>query len=316
MAPCTHQHKTARKREGNNSDSDGESTKKKLAVRKRREAAARYYRAHPQLREKNKLHAQQKKRSLFYLFNVLRLIIVQRAAVRLSKRKWDPPKKYKCTPTPLNEQSLRRLGSLKSTVILSAPSDPECVLPDCELPNPAHHSTSGLSVAQGTIYSRTSAERIAAAALAGMVVNTTPQDPEPEQEEDNTIMDSGPCVLVAHEAPWAVVAHSNRDEEEPSTRVKVAQTLVTTLNSGPLSGPTPAEAHEWDDVIIDVPPFLKTMRAKDWVKVQAWAENVGSFGLHTMPRFRASERECLAARKRLTVLRVSDRWGRSISSDD
>ncbi|KAJ7177504.1 hypothetical protein C8R43DRAFT_1118494 [Mycena crocata] len=311
MAPVQRQGKKARKRKGSTLGPEAQSAQEEIAAEKRREAAAKYYRGHPELREKNRLHAQHK-----------------RHALRLSKRQWDPSKDCEPTPkesiseptpkesepTPLNEQSLRRLGSLKSTVILSEPGDR-----DNQPVHSLNNSASGFCVAQRTVHSRTSAERIAAAALAALALGSPPQEvKELTDEQWDAIMasDTSSGVGVAHESPWAAPPKQsiagNRDGE-PSDRVNTAQKLVAKLNRGPLSGPTPAEVYLWNDVIVDVPPFLKTMRAKEWMKVEQWAQNVASFGQDGLTQFLKSEREWLEARERLTVQRMCDQWGHPTS---
>ncbi|KAJ7112823.1 hypothetical protein C8R43DRAFT_1138741 [Mycena crocata] len=307
MAPVQRQGKKARKRKGSTLGPEAQSAQEEIAAEKRREAAAKYYREHPSCTHSIKGRLPQ-------ILQFSRLWDPSKDCEPTPKESISEPTPKESEPTPLNEQSLRRLGSLKSTVILSEPGDR-----DNQPVHSLNNSASGFCVAQQTVHSRTSAERIAAAALAALALGSPPQEvQELTDEQWDAIMasDSSGGVGVAHESPWAAPPKQsiagNRDGE-PSDRVNTAQKLVAKLNRGPLSGPTPAEVYLWDDVIVDVPPFLKTMRAKEWMKVEQWAQNVASFGQDGLTQFLKSEREWLEARERLTVQRMCDQWGHPTS---
>ncbi|KAJ7124041.1 hypothetical protein C8R43DRAFT_1120938 [Mycena crocata] len=272
-------------------------------AKKRSKTSALYYAAHPELREKNRLHAAEK-----------------RSAQRARRRQWDAPKKPR---TPLNMHSLLRLGSLKSTVLLTDAEGEGTVddVPQQPTAVPVENdNTSALCVTRGTEQSLTSAERVAAAALAGMAnaesaqepVNDKLTDPDPEAESvvnlENTVgaaslltlHSAASCAVgVVSEYPW--IMREEGPDLRPLTQTQTIQMHVAKLNSGPLTAPTAEEALLWDDIIIDVPPWLKTMGAKHWLEVQSWAENIDEIGPHGMCRERGAERLVQETRRLLEI---------------
>ncbi|KAJ7119208.1 hypothetical protein C8R43DRAFT_960141 [Mycena crocata] len=264
-----------------------------VAKAKRRLQAAEYYTAHPELREKNRLRAAER-----------------RITERARRRQWDPPRKLK---TPLTHESLRKLGSLKSTVLLTDEGGTIKTLQeprsgqDVPLEN---DNTSALCVTRGTTPSITSAECVAAAALVGMAnAGSIHNDTVGTLRDENDVDHDTESLGEVSSASWAVGVISDypwiqrqdqtyAPDQRPWTWMQTIQGEIAKLNSGPLTAPTAEEASGWEDIIVDVPPWLKTMGAKRWIEIQSWAENIHEIGPHGMYRQRGAERLVREARQR------------------
>ncbi|KAJ7118298.1 hypothetical protein C8R44DRAFT_738242 [Mycena epipterygia] len=214
-----------------------------------RQAYKRYYKSHPEIREKKRLQMAER-----------------RAAAKAAKRRWDPPKKKKVVPVEpeeadsnpdspnfcgadvLNATNLRALSRIPNRLVapnsVSGPRDagrtPSCVInPTLILVNinvPVSNASS----------SAAAASRINATAAA--------------------------LEHLTHGQVWHQGISGSMG---PLTGVQSLQILVAELNSSPIAGPTPAEANHWgDDHDPPEPPLLQTMGLERWNELYYWSEEV------------------------------------------
>ncbi|KAJ7737044.1 hypothetical protein B0H16DRAFT_1466321 [Mycena metata] len=142
--------------------------------------------------------------------------------------------------------SLSQMVSWKPQPIDHAPAETNCY-------------SSGLGIGVGTANSRPSEdERLATLILAEMA--------RAREAEVSAVQDTVP---VRSPAKARTNSPAPRLDDIPRTHVETLQALVAELNSGVLTGPTPAEASAWDRRRSRyAPPELQTM---DWARWSAMA---------------------------------------------
>ncbi|KAJ7091737.1 hypothetical protein C8R44DRAFT_750377 [Mycena epipterygia] len=209
----------------------------------------RYYERHPELREKKRVQMAERW-----------------AAEKAARRRWDPPKKKKKDRAALEEDkpdSTDPTGVLNAINLRALSSTPDALL--------AANTTSGGDGARGSL-SQTSAEYLAMLTLAEMAEGHA----APEADNDSTpalamqLSSIRPAPQLMQEQWWRLGITGSIGA---FTYVQTLQLMVAELNSGPMSGPTPAEANRWrDEHDPPEPPLLQTMGLERWDELYYWSE--------------------------------------------
>ncbi|KAJ7078281.1 hypothetical protein B0H15DRAFT_804884 [Mycena belliarum] len=212
--------------------------RKEAEKHQKRNAARRArYQRDPQIKEKKRIEMAAKK-----------------AAIRARRRQWDPPTKKQL------------FNSLKDRKALS-----EAVRSnhDSLILGPAPSSKTSLRGA--AVCSANSAEIIASMALTQMAAAHLAGE-----EQRNIGLPRNPWNSKGLRPPTGAAGPLPQRSTGPLTAVQQAQIAVAKLNSGPLLGPTPAEANRWADLNDrDLPPELKTMGREHWLEIFRWERGVG-----------------------------------------
>ncbi|KAJ6566709.1 hypothetical protein B0H19DRAFT_1352382 [Mycena capillaripes] len=251
---------------------------------------------HPEIREKKRLQMAQR-----------------RAAKKADRRRWDLPKKYHSPvkDTLANEDDIHLADSERVNL------SPVRFEQD-------HSSKAG--AAKGSVDSQTSAERLAALVLAGMVHGQT-LGAVGDRENDGI---STPVVSQLVDTPWVHSSPGQLRQQNDNlgisvlkgsitgtgpTQVEAAQLRVARLNVVPLTGPTPAEALSWENSEGgQVPPDLQTLTFRRWRQIFFWAQDVGGQMLEDRNWNQAAHQEFMAtaADPNIPVLRIRDMYGTKV----
>ncbi|KAJ7116678.1 hypothetical protein C8R44DRAFT_739362 [Mycena epipterygia] len=238
---------------------------------RRRNAARRYYLKHPEVQEKNRLHAAEKK-----------------AAAQARRRRWDSAK------------------PVRREVTTSARPTTSPTEHDNGNPENGYISNDATSI----LNLRTVAEHVAAIALAEMaevapgaadgnesilsgslasfdsiLVRVNQLSTLIESSEPNLLVD---MVIDVPAAPKPSVARVSQE----STWVLTLQATIAELNAGPLLRPTTAEAFAWEESGRDLTPSRKMMSVEHWDELAYWAREVkmmqdNAWDMETYREFRA-----------------------------
>ncbi|KAJ7120868.1 hypothetical protein C8R44DRAFT_736577 [Mycena epipterygia] len=219
---------------------------------RRRNALQRYYLQHPEVREKNRLHAAEKK-----------------VAAQERRRRWDPPKQVRCDVT----NSAR-------------PSTPPTEHGNNDLENDHEWNTSTPLKNQ-----RTTAEHVAAQALTEMA-QATPEDEDGDDsilalanrlsslgDSDNSFdsilvrvnqlsaltSDSSGSTLSVDIAPLKLSAMDSLGEAVP----------VATRPTGARFSHESTWAFGWEQSGRDLTPSRRMLSVEHWDEVAGWAREVG-----------------------------------------
>ncbi|KAJ7027030.1 hypothetical protein C8F04DRAFT_1189979 [Mycena alexandri] len=180
--------------------------------------------------------------------------------------------------------SLRQLVSWKPQPIDDAPAE-------------TNHHSSGLGIGMGTANSRTSEdERLATLILAEMA--------EARAAEASAVENTVPVRSPAKARADSLIPGLG---DIPRTRVETLQAFVAELNSGPLSGPTPAKASAWDRRRSRyAPPELQTMHPERWRAMDPYPVVFSSWNDDTHDEYQAAARDLSMPE---SGLRLSDSLG-------
>ncbi|KAJ7088316.1 hypothetical protein C8R44DRAFT_958945 [Mycena epipterygia] len=225
---------------------------------RRRNASRRYYLKHPEVREKNRLHAEKKK-----------------AAAKARRRRWDAPKEVRrdvTTPpteddnveldndgTPLASattsfEKLRTTAENVAAQALAEMAQAEMAQADDSILSPGNQCSS-LSDSFESILVRVNQ-------LSGLSATST---------------------LSVDIAPLKLSAINQLDQARPteargsreSTWVKTLQAKIAELNSGVLLRPTASEVYAWEASGTDLTPLRKMISVQHGAELATWAREVG-----------------------------------------
>ncbi|KAJ7441889.1 hypothetical protein FB451DRAFT_1387465 [Mycena latifolia] len=144
-------------------------------------------------------------------------------------------------------------------------------------------------------------------AQASIVADAAPAVHAPSQNSAHDVLPPGASPLTATQSLNLLVSGTIG----PLTTVQRAQVAVAELNSGYLSGPTPAEANLWaDENDRDFPPELKTMSREHWLEVNRWETQVGAS--HDEAWDEEAQRAFLEAENSIRLLRIRDKHGQPV----
>ncbi|KAJ7067681.1 hypothetical protein B0H15DRAFT_958207 [Mycena belliarum] len=245
------------------------------------------------------------------------LLAEQKAAARARRRQWDPPKK--------NATNMNLLSAANVTNLEDRPDfDRLGLLPPNSDPN---HYASVQSAEAQSVPSLTPAEKLATMVLAGMAqarvaavehhcwstsvadTNVAPPDYTSKNSALTRLQElpPGAAPLNAKQSLNLLLCGAIG----PLTEVQRAQVLLADLNSGPLLGPTPAEANRWANWRRKrSPPELTTMSMERWIEIACWYGGVQVE--HDNGWDAAAQQVFFGAQKSIPLSRLRDRRGQRV----
>ncbi|KAJ7088343.1 hypothetical protein C8R44DRAFT_751911 [Mycena epipterygia] len=218
-----------------------------------RNASRRYYLKHPEVQEKNRLHAEKKK-----------------AAAKARRRRWDAPKEVRRdVTTPPTEDDNVELDN-DGTPLASATTSFEKLRTTAE--NVAAQALAEMAQADNSILSPGNQCSSLSDSFESILVRV------------NQLSGlSATSTLSVDIAPLKLSAINQLDQARPteargsreSTWVKTLQAKIAELNSGVLLRPTASEAYAWEASGTDLTPLRKMISVQHGAELATWAREVG-----------------------------------------